>query len=73
MERTDYHGLRSKNSRLPEEAKGKRLTGELDGEEFIALLNFSSCDLLTYYKDNRKFKWFGDFYQLKKFVEELGL
>ena len=65
--------LRPKSSSLPEEAKGKRLIAELDGDEFIAVLNFSYCDLLAYYKDNRKFKWLGDFDQLKKFVNELGL
>ena len=72
-EGTDYQSHRSKNSSLSEEAKGKRLIAELDGDEFIALLNFSCCDLLAYYKDNRKFKWFGDFDQLKKFVQKLGL
>ena len=65
--------LPSKNSSLSEEAKGKRLNTKLDGDEFIALLNCSCCDLLAYYKDNRKFKWFSDFDQLKEFVEELGL
>ena len=44
--------LRSKSSSLSEEAKGKLLIAELDGDEFIALLNFSCCDLLAYYKDN---------------------
>ena len=72
-EEADYQSLRPKNSSLSEEAKGKRLIAELNVDEFIILLNFSCSDLLAYYKDNRKFKWFGDFDQLKTFVQELCL
>ena len=65
--------LRSKSSSLPKEAKGKQHIAKLDGDEFIALLNFSCCDLLAYCEDTRKFQWLSDFDQLKKFVDELGL